>query len=213
LKARWKCERFGSLRGEGGGEPVIDLGSLFSSSKPADGTKQQCAHAGRKVVRVRWNVADFVWCSDEVPIAGVTENYGDGEQIPVALSDRRDASRSYGQLQTTVRGNAFESKWKIVNVLPDRDGDGGYRPRLEVDGRAGNARTPFGLPVRFLNNQDKCDYRFMNVDYRREDPALKEEERTFSIYTNFWIGLENYLLTIYGDLEYVRGWGKCTSVR
>jgi hypothetical protein len=154
-----------------GSKPILLEPPPFSTSKCADTATEKCAVSGRKVVNLRWE-EETKWCSETVRISGTTSNYGDGESIPIALTEQKDATVSMGSLGATVKGSKIANNWQVVDVLPERKGDGGYLPRRDVAGKAENARTPKPLQVRFVLNFGRYDARGHKVRYVRNEPAV-----------------------------------------
>ncbi len=165
---------------------------------------------------LQWN-ADTVWCSDTAPITGTTSNYGDGESVPVAISGAGADKAAFTSLPGKVNASAIKERWKVVDVLPERKGTAGFSPRREVAGRADNARTPKPLSVRFVVNYPRYSARGRKITYNRTETVTvteggktvtKTEKKQPQVECNFEIDLTNNLVTLRGDLRYVRGWGK-----
>lgn len=196
-------------------ETAPSLSSLFSATRPPDGANQTCAAAGRKVVRVEWSHA-VARCSDSVELLGATANYPDGETIPASISDRGGTKQEISSVPATVAGNGFRAPWTVKNVLPLRAGSGGYIPRRDVDGRADLARTARAMTIAFVIGfpeiaangvEIKYDRTNPKVDATATTPEIPPQKTTVSLFTWFSLEVKNYLMTLKGHLQYVRGWG------
>ncbi len=193
------------------------LTSLFSATRPPDGAKQTCAAAGRKVVRLEWSHA-VVRCSDTAELIGTTKNYPEGETIPVTVVDRGAPKEEVAALTSRVHGNGFRVPWTVLNVLPVRAvGGGGFLIRREVDGRADAARTARALTIGFVVNFQNMNIHKIPIEYDRTDrpvpatpttPEIPAKKTTVTIPTWYDVQLTNYLVTIKGNIRYLRGWAK-----
>lgn len=199
------------------GDVAPGLASQFSATRAPGGTRQECPWARRKVVWLRW--ANAVGrCTDTVELVGGTENFSDGETIPVTVADRGAPKEEHTTLTATVRGNGFRVPWRVLDVLPIRaEGGGGYVPRREVDGWAEATRTPLALPVGFVLRFKNVKVHDIAIPYNRTEPKvdatattpeIPETTKTVSIYTWFDLGINNFLVTVTGNIRYIRGWGK-----
>ncbi|MGZ5093866.1 MAG: glycine zipper domain-containing protein [Burkholderiales bacterium] len=174
-----------------------------NSATPPGGTTQPCPLAERKVLTLKWD-KDETWCSEGgAPISGTTKNYADAELIPIQVKGQVDGS-AVKTLQGRVSSNAFRSPWDVIDVLPV--GGPSWQPRRKLDGEASGVKTPEPLTIRFIPNV-KRGKKTHSAQYDRTDPGATAAKKV-SVECRFELESSNYLLTIYGELKYVRGHGR-----
>jgi hypothetical protein len=156
----------------------------------------------RQVVTLKWDKAE-TWCSEDGPISGTTVNYSDGEVLSIAVTDHADNS-AVNTLQGNISSNAFSSPWKIIDVLPT--GGPSWKPRRSLDGETAGVKTPTPMDVRFIPNLTRGT-KAHTCQYNRTDPGTTTPKQV-GVDCRFELESVNYLVTIYGQLKYVRGWGK-----
>jgi hypothetical protein len=184
------------------GEADAALKEKCSSAAPADGTTQPCPLLARKIIKIQWD-KDETWCSEGGPISGTTENYSNGEVIPINVTGQIDAS-AVTTLSAPVSGNAFRSPWDVINVLPI--GGPSWQPRRKLIGEAGGVKTPKPLEVRFIPNVTR-GRKSHSAQYDRTDPGASAPKKV-SVECRFDLESINFLITIYGEMKYVRGRGR-----
>jgi hypothetical protein len=172
-----------------------------SDANAPGGTKADCQNV-KKVVTISWE-KDETWCSEDGPISGTTLNYSDGENLAIAVTDHSDGS-AVTNLQAPVSGNSFRNVWNVIDVLPT--GGPSWNPRRPLDGAAGGVLTPKPMDVRFIPNV-KRDKKAHSCHYDRTEPGAAASHYV-NVTCRFELETVNYLLTVYGVLNYVRGWGK-----
>jgi len=138
----------------------------------------------KKVIEIKWDTAE-AWCSDEATVRGTTQNYTDNEEITIQVTDtvRGTAVTTF---KAKVTGNAFQYKWKIVNVLPPVDG-GHPVEDMQVDATASGVKTPTPLKIRFVPSLPKTRYNVGNA--------------------RFNLTTVDHKVAIDEEAEYVKGWG------
>jgi hypothetical protein len=171
-----------------------------SDTSAPGGTTSDCK--AKKVVTISWEKNE-TWCSEDGPISGTTLNYADGENLSIAVTDHSDGS-AVTTLQAAVSGNSFRNVWNVIDVLPS--GGPSWNPRRPLDGATGGVTTPTPMDVRFIPNV-KRDRKSHSCQYDRTEPGATTSNKV-SVECRFDLESVNYLLTIYGVLKYVRGWGK-----
>jgi hypothetical protein len=172
-----------------------------SDTNSPGGTKADCQNV-KKVVTISWE-KDETWCSEDGPINGATLNYADGENLAIAVTDHNDGS-AVTNLQAPVSGNSFRNVWNVIDVLPT--GGPSWNPRRPLDGAAGGVLTPKPMDVRFIPNV-KRDKKIHSCHYDRTEPGAAASHYV-NVACRFELETVNYLLTVFGVLNYVRGWGK-----
>jgi hypothetical protein len=164
-------------------------------------TATDCPYA-RKVVTLTWD-KDETWCSEGGPISGTTANYSDGEKLSIAVTGHDDKG-AVTTLAATVSGNAFKSPWDVIDVLPI--GGPSWKLRRPLDGETEGVKTPDPMDVRFIPNITRATKEH-TCQYNRTDPGATAPKQV-GVDCHFELESANYLLTIYGKLNYVRGIGK-----
>src|SRR5215469_12021736 len=172
-----------------------------SDTNAPGGTKADCQNV-KKVVTISWE-KDETWCSEDGPITGTTLNYADGENLGIAVTDHNDGS-AVTNLQAPVSGNSFRNVWNVIDVLPT--GGPSWNPRRPMDGAASGVLTPQPMDVRFIPNV-KRDKKTHSCHYDRTEPGAAASHWV-NVACRFELETLNYLLTVYGVLKYVLGWGK-----
>jgi len=184
------------------GDPDADAQGSCSSSNGPGSTTQECPLTARKILELKWDKGE-TWCSEGGPISGTTKNYPDGEMISINVQDHTDAS-AVTSLQGQDSSNSFGSPWDVVDVLPT--GGPSWTPRRALDGETGGVKTPKPMAVRFIPNVKRAK-KTHTTQYDRTDPGTSTPKKV-GVDCRFELESVNYLLTIYGALKYVRGWGK-----
>jgi hypothetical protein len=182
-------------------DPDADAQNNCSTTGAPGGTTSTCTPV-KKVLTVRWEKSE-TWCSEGGPISGTTLNYSDGEALAIDVADHDDAS-SVLTLNTNVSGNAFRNDWQVIDVLPT--GGPSWHPRRPLDGSTSGVTTPDPMVVRFIPNITR-DSKSHSCSYNRTEPGAAAPH-TVTVDCHFDLESANYLMTIYGNLNYVRGWGK-----
>jgi hypothetical protein len=178
-----------------------DAKNSCSSSTAPGATTADCPKV-KKVVTLKWDKPE-TWCSEGGPISGTTVNYSDGESLPIAVTDHADKS-AVTTLQGQVAGNAFNNPWNVIDVLPT--GGPSWKPRRSLDGETSGVKTPKPMDVRFIPNVKRAS-KTHSCQYNRTDAGATAAKQV-GVSCRFELESVNYLLTFYGVLKYVRGWGK-----
>ncbi len=154
------------------------------SDKPVDDTTSKCPVPEKKLVTIQWNTAE-TWCSEDVVLSGTTLNYGVGDKVQCEVAEAGGASIE--SFEASVSGNSFSHTWKVLNVLPKKEG-GHYKSEMQVDGigNGGEAKTPTVLKIKFVPNLPKTRYTVGNA--------------------RFNLAAEDYKAAITENIEYVKGW-------
>jgi len=179
----------------------VDAQNTCSGNSAPGATTSDCAKK-KKVVTLKWE-KDETWCSEDGPISGTTVNYDDGDDLSIAVTDHVDQS-AITTLPSTVSSNAFGSPWQVVDVLPT--GGPSWKPRRSLDGETEGVKTPKPMDVRFIPNV-KRGTKDHTCQYNRTDPGATAPKQV-GVACRFELESVNYLLTIYGQLKYVRGVGR-----
>jgi hypothetical protein len=180
--------------------PDADAQANCSASSPPGKTTQPCAE--KKIIEVTWD-KDETWCSEGGPVSGTTKNYANGEAITVEVKDKADGS-AVTTLPAKVSSDAFKAPWKVLDVLPT--GGPSWKDRRLLDAFAGGVKSPVPMPVRFIPNVKRVK-KAHSTSYSRTEPGAASAG-TVSLEARFELEVTNYLLTIHGALDYVRGIGK-----
>jgi hypothetical protein len=153
-------------------------------------------------VDLKWEHKE-TWCSEGGPISGTTKNYPEGETLAIDIKDHSDAS-AVTTLKGQVSNNSFGSSWDVLDVLPT--GGPSWKLLRELDGETDGVMTPEPMAVRFIPNLKRAK-KAHTTEYDRTDPGATAPKKV-GVSCRFELESVNYLLTIYGELKYVRGWGK-----
>jgi hypothetical protein len=180
--------------------PDADAQKNCSPTSPPGKTTQNCPL--KKIIDIAWDKVE-TWCSEGGPIHGTTQKYSDGEAIAIDVEDHADGT-SVLPLPAKVAGNAFKTPWDVIDVLPT--GGPSWKDRRELDGVADGVKTPTAMAVRFIPNV-KRGKKTHTTQYDRKDPKTGVVGKT-GVVCRFELESVNYLLTIHGQLDYVRGRGR-----
>jgi hypothetical protein len=139
----------------------------------------------KKVIEIHWKDTDG-WCSEPVHLAGTTENYSNGEALPVTVTPIADDA-VLGKFDVHIAANQFSREWNILNVLPIKLGTGAhYENVMDVDAHAEDKTTPTHLHIHFIPTVPKTHY--------DQDIA------------HFDLTATDYVITIGSEIKYVKGW-------
>lgn len=157
----------------------------FQKSSKADvSCVNKCPRAEKKLVTIKWDTAE-VWCSGDAILSGTTQNYAAGDKVRCEIKET--GGSAIQSFEEPVSGSSFSHAWKVLDVLPKKDG-GHFKSEMSVDGigNGGEAKTPAPLKIKFVPNLPKTRY---NIGDAR-----------------FNLAAEDYNVTISEDAEYVKGW-------
>jgi hypothetical protein len=137
----------------------------------------------KRVIQIEWVQAE-TWCSEGADIRGTTENYGDGESLPIVV-DPATGGKQITHFDEKIASNAFSHHWEVLEVLPPKMGQS-YVERLDLNGHGGGQTTPKVLLLHFIPNVPKTHYQ--------------------ASYSHFDLSAHGYLIKIESEIHYVKGW-------
>jgi hypothetical protein len=180
--------------------PDANATNSCSNSSSADSSVQPCAPA-KKLLTVEWGQAE-AFCSEKPSLSGTTQNYSNGETVTLSVKDPADGTQ-FSSPAPSVSGDSFSYQWDVIDVLPT--GGPSWQPRRRVIAEASGVKTPEPLQVRFIPNLEKkkCD---QDVTYQKQNSAGTMEN--FTVESRYEMDVQNFHVTIYGKIKYVKGWGK-----
>lgn len=156
-------------------------------SSPPDEILNVCGDETNTIALIdgvlQWGTVS-AWCGDTAPLLGFFDTAAVSEGINVEIYS--DVSGETYTVDTTgVDGGHLIHRWKVLDVLPHRDGSS-YKSSLDVLARAGSAKTSTPLRINFISKLEK-----QHCAVRR---------------AHFDLSVEDCELLISSDIEYVPGW-------
>ena len=180
--------------------PEADAAGTCSDSAAAGSTSAPCKK-DPKVLTIQWDQPE-AWCSEDGPSSGTTKEM-DGTTLSIQVKGKADG-QAVTTFSTPVSSNAFSQAWSVVDVLPV-DGPP-WKDTRELDAETSGVKTPTPLKVHFIPKIGRATKAHTAL-YDRTDPGATAPKKV-GVECIFELEVSDFLLTIYGQLNYVRGWGK-----
>jgi type VI secretion system secreted protein VgrG len=163
------------------GRPPLPVGPI--PVVPEDPTRV------KKFLTIEWAERES-WCSERATLRGTTENYGDGESETASVRKASDG-QLFKDIPLNIRGNAYSETVDCIDILPVKAG-ANYETFQDYHATAAGKRTPEPLKMRFIPNLA-----------RSSCPSGR-----FSVATRFSMVVNNYEMTIEGNIRYIKGWAR-----